>query len=236
MNRIPFVALVAIALGALALSCSDQSSTPTTPLDLDQPAFHHAPDHAKGGGGNDGGGGGGGGGGDDDGGSSPTVALAGAMATDAAQPVKGRENKRSISYSTDLNAGGRGTITMSFTNAAARAAAENTDCWTDPVGVDRTELEAQLTATAADAALELNFDKTADGDPSDNHGFTAQYGDFRIGLPPHRVPTGTLVSDDGTTAVMEFTGGVVRVWRISDGAKLFCPNDGGDVVTATLTR
>lgn len=229
MNKFPVVVLAAIGLGALAWSCSDPSST--SPLDLDRPALHHAPDHGKGGGGNDGGGGGGGKG--DDGGST-TVALADAMTTATAQPVKGKENKRSISYSTDQNAGGRGTIEMNFASAVATYDAGG--CWTDPAGIDASALAAELVGAGNEAALAIDFDKTADGVASINHGATSQYGDFRIGLPPHREPIGTMVSDDGTIAIMEFTGGVVRVWRISDGAKLFCPNDGGDVVTATLTR
>lgn len=41
----------------------------------------------------------------------------------------------------------------------------------------------------------------------------------------------------GTTAVVEFTGGVVRVWRISDDVKLFCPDsEGGDTVEVTYNR
>lgn len=235
MNRSHFVILAAFALGALAWSCADQASSPTTPLDLDQPAFHHAPDHAKGGGGDDGGGGGGkGGGGGDDGGST-TVALADAMTTldPPAHAVKGKENKRSISYSTDQNAVVNATAEMNFAHAAA-----STKCWTEPAEIDRAELVAQLTATVTDAKLSVEFDKSADGAVSDNHGVVVVGGGFRIGLPPHREPIGTMVSDDGTTAVMEFTGGDVRVWRISDDAKLFCPNDPptGDAVTVTLTR
>lgn len=236
LKRFSLATVVALSIGAFAWACSEELSTPTGTLDVEQPSFHHSPDHGKGGGGNDGGSGGGDGGGDD--GGSTTAALTNAMATSdpAAHPVNGKENKRSLDYSTDQNAStGSATLTVNFAGAAATYQAGG--CYTNQKGADATDLATQLTTTATGATVAVKFDKTADGSVSTGHGATAVFGDYRIGLPPHRNPMGTIVSDDGTTIVMEFTGGDVRVWRISDDLRLFCPNGvGEDAVTVTVVR
>lgn len=237
MKKTSIVALVAIAIGVLAWACSDQSSVPTASLEpgLEQPAFDHRPGHTKGGGGGGGGNGNGGGGGDD--GGFATAAFTGGMTTSdpAAHPVKGKENKRSLDYSTDQNAlAGSATLNVDFSAAADLYA--NGGCTTNRAE-DAADLAAQLKTMASGATVAVVFDKTADGSASTGHGATAVFGDYRIGLPPHRTPTGTIVSDDGTTLTMTFTGGDVRVWRISDDLRLFCPNPvGGDTVTVTVTR
>ena len=230
MIRTVAVPALAVLFAGFFLACQDSTPNLTQP-EVGGPKLGHKPGHNPGGGGG-----------------SPNTVLASAsgaienLVPDPSVMDVYKDNSFEFEINTSIES--QGTTLWSF--LATHGAGLDACSTSGPQTIPWTTLFDLLNGSiAGDGGFAMIYDKQRDGQTSENHGAAARghysgMGHVIVGILGHVDPSvvGTKGIDADGNDTYTFGGGTVRVW-LKEGPpkkqqKLFCPNEGDEVVITVL--